>query len=68
MFDNAYDYKYVQQFYAEKISEAQECHARQRRLVQQFAQTVTRLGNLLVRWSKRLQNRQVLEIQGNEGM
>ena len=68
MFNTSYDHKEAQQQYAERIHEAQECHALQRRMIQQLAQALTWLGKRLVTWSERLQTRQALEIQSNEGM
>ena len=66
MFNSFCDHKEAQRQYAERIREAQACHALQRRLIQQLAQALTWLGKRLVTWSEHLQNRQTLEIQGNE--
>ena len=68
MFNTSYDYSDAHLRYAERIREAQACHAKQRRMMQKFAQALTWLGKRLIVWSERLQTRQTLELQGNESV
>jgi len=58
-----YDYKEAQRQYAERIREAEACHAEQQRMLQALAQAVNWLGERLIAWSERLQARQTLTLQ-----
>ncbi len=58
----AYNYQEAQRQYAERIREAQACHAEQRRMIQQLAQMATWVGQRLIAWSERLQMQQTLPL------
>jgi hypothetical protein len=64
----SYNYNEAQRQYEERIREAQECHAAQRRMLQQVAQVATWLGMRLIAWSERLQTQQALTIQDSRSM
>lgn len=66
MYFNPFDHKTAQLALEERIREAQESHANQRRMMQQFAQALNWLGNRLIVCSQDLQTQpQTLDLHAN---
>jgi hypothetical protein len=66
MYFNPFDYRTTQLCLEERLREAQACHARQRRMMQQLGQAMSWVGNQLILWRRYLQTQpQTLDRQNN---